>query len=186
MDVYLYWKSNSFQMKSFFIIISILLSFNLNAQEDNKISTYYFIRHAEKDRSDDSNQNPHLTQKGKDRAQYWNQVLSNIKFDAIYSTDYFRTKETALPTAAKNSLELTIYNPNEININQFLKDTKGKKVLIVGHSNTTPKFVNVILGNDTYEMIADDNNANLYIITVTTSEVSSQLLFIEPQMVNSF
>ena len=168
-------------MKSLFVALTVLLSLNFYAQDEhgNKVSTYYFIRHAEKDRSDDSNQNPHLTQKGKNRAEYWSQVLSNIKFDAIYSTDYYRTKETALPTATKNNLELLLYDPNNINTIQFLKDTKGKNVLIVGHSNSTPKFVNSILGNQTYDMIADNNNANLYIVTVTNSEVFSQLLFIE-------
>lgn len=174
-------------IKTVFTLFFILITFTFYSQDNNlKSTTYYLIRHAEKDRSDSLNHDPHLTQKGKDRAEYWSRVFSNIKFDAIYSTDYFRTKETALPTATKNSLDLTIYNTNELNINQFLKDTKGKNVLIVGHSNSTPKFVNAILGNKIYDMIADDNNANLYIVTITNSEISSQLLFIEPQMVNSF
>ena len=170
-------------IKTVFTLFFILITFTFYSQDNNlEKTTYYLIRHAEKDRSDNSNQNPHLTQKGKNRAEYWSQVFLNIKFDAIYSTDYFRTKETASPTAIKNNLEFIIYDPNNINTNEFLKDTKGKNVLIVGHSNSTPKFVNAILGNETYEIIADDNNANLYIVTLTDSGVSSQLLFIEPQL----
>ena len=168
-------------MKFILITIIVLFSLSLNSQDnsDSKISTYYFIRHAEKDRSDNTNSNPHLNEKGKHRAEKWNEVFSNIKLDAIYSTNFFRTKETALPIAIKNSQELTIYNPRELNINAFLKNTYGKKILIVGHSNSTPTFVNSILGNKKYDMIDDNNNANLYIVTIADSVIADQLLVIE-------
>ena len=140
------------------------------------ISTYYFIRHAEKDRSDPLNKNPHLSEIGKQRAEYWSVIFKNVKFDAVYSTDFNRTKETALPTASKNNVELTIYDPKTMYTSTFLKETQGKTVLIVGHSNTTPRFVNSILGNKKYDDIDDSNNANLYIITVSGNHISDILL----------
>lgn len=168
-------------MKRILTTLIILFSIILNAQDtkDNQVSTYYFIRHAEKDRADSSNKDPHLNEKGLQRAEKWSKAFSQVEFDAIYSTDYNRTRETALPTAKNNSLELTLYNPRELNTDAFVKETKGKTVLIVGHSNSTPIFVNAILGNEKYEMIADNNNANLYIVTITDSNTSSQLLVIE-------
>lgn len=168
-------------MKFILTTVVILFSLSIKAQDnpDSKVSTYYFIRHAEKDRSDNTNSNPHLNEKGKQRAEKWRDVFSNIKFDAIFSTDYFRTKETAQPIAANNSLEIILYNPRDLNINEFLEETYGKTVLIVGHSNSTPTFVNAILENKKYEMIDDTNNANLYIVTVTNSSISSQLLVIK-------
>ena len=62
---------------------------------------------------------------------------------------------------------------------KFQKDTKGQTVLIVGHSNTTPFFANKILGEYIYEQIADDNNGNLYIITVTKERKTPVLLKID-------
>jgi phosphohistidine phosphatase SixA len=141
-------------------------------------STYYFIRHAEKDRSDSSNKDPHLTEAGQARAEHWSDVLREVKFDAIYSTNFIRTKETAQPMATKNHLDITIYNPNKIEAKSFLAETKGKTILIVGHSNTTPAFVNKILGHKKYGDIDDGNNGNLYIVTVTGDVITDALLVI--------
>jgi phosphohistidine phosphatase SixA len=148
-------------------------------QSKTETSTYYFIRHAEKDRSDASNQNPHLIEKGKQRAEHWKNVFKNIKFDAIYSTEYHRTIETAQPTALKNNIEITLYNPKEIDVQEFLNNTKGQSVLVVGHSNSTPKFVNSILSKEKYEHIDDSNNANLYIVTISGDIISDTLLLVE-------
>jgi broad specificity phosphatase PhoE len=142
-------------------------------------TTYYLIRHAEKDRSDKTNRNPILTAKGLQRAQKWANTFKDVKFDAVYSTDYNRTKETASPTAKANNLELEFYNPNNLEIEDFIAKTKGKTVLIVGHSNTIPEFTNRLLGNKKHSDIADDNNANLYIVTQTGNMQSSAVLVVD-------
>jgi 2,3-bisphosphoglycerate-dependent phosphoglycerate mutase len=162
----------------FFTLVSCISQEKSSELNTKIVSTYYFIRHAEKDRSDSSNENPHLLDIGKQRAKHWNKVLKNIKFDAIYSTNYHRTKETALPTALNNNIELTIYNPKTIDIPSFLKDNVGKNVLVVGHSNTTPGFVNSILGYKKYHDIEDNNNSNLYIVTISDNSISDVLLYI--------
>ncbi|MGM5471070.1 SixA phosphatase family protein [Flavobacteriaceae bacterium LMO-SS05] len=166
-------------------LIIVLLAFS-SCTQDKKTeatseivtSTYYFIRHAEKDRSDPSDKNPHLTEIGKARAQHWSIILDKVKFDEVYSTQYNRTKETAQPTAFKNNLELKSYDPNQIEAQSFMNETKGKTVLIVGHSNTTPAFVNKLLGHKKYEDIDDSNNGNLYIVTVCGDNISDQMLVI--------
>ena len=58
----------------------------------------------------------------------------------------------------------------------FQNNTKGKTVLIVGHSNTTNVFANKVLGVERYNEINDNNNSNLYIVTVIDGKVSSSLL----------
>ena len=105
-------------------------------------------------------------------------VLEHVKFDAVYSTDYNRTKETAQPTAEKNGLEITIYDPRDLNSEDFINNTNGKTVLVVGHSNTTPTFVNAVLGQEKYKSIDDNNNANLYIITISASGEKSDVLLV--------
>ena len=61
----------------------------------------------------------------------------------------------------------------------FQKLTKGKTILVVGHSNTTNVFANKVLGFDKYEEIKDNNNSNLYIVTLRNKKASSVLLKID-------
>lgn len=142
-------------------------------------TTYYLIRHAEKDRSDKTDRNPHLTETGKKRAENWAKVLKDVNFDMVYSTDYNRTKETAAPTAKANNVEVSFYDPRNLNPKSFMETTRGKTVLIVGHSNTTPMFTNGLLGKKKYKYISDDNNSNLYIVTVTKDSKTSTVLVID-------
>ncbi|WP_298238111.1 phosphoglycerate mutase family protein [uncultured Algibacter sp.] len=167
-------------MKNILVLLILLITYSSFSQNDydTKTSNYYFIRHAEKDKSDSADRNPHLTDKGHLRAQKWAEVFKNISFDAIYSTDFFRTRETALPSASKDKIELTIYNHKSLKIEKFLKETKGKNVLVVGHSNSTPSFVNSILKKNKYKEIEHSNNGNLYIVTVNSNVVTDKLLLI--------
>ena len=160
-------------MKRLLLLTLILATFlTVEAQE----TTYYLIRHAEKNRSNPSEENPQLTKEGRLRAVSWSKVLSNVKLDAVYSTEYQRTIETAKPTARKQELAILFYNPRDLYNIDFKEATNGKKVLIVGHSNTTPIFVNKIIGEEFYEQIEDDNNANLYIVSIKNEEIIHQLL----------
>ena len=171
--------------KNILLLLSLFLVMNCFAQEtktkDTKeveTSVYYLIRHAEKDRSDKSNKDPNLTKIGNNRAAYWADVFKNVKFDAVYSTEYNRTRETATPTAKANEVEITSYHPFKIDFPKFLKTTKGKTVLIVGHSNTTPSFTNRLLNKELFESIDDNNNGNVYIVTITGETKTVQLLTI--------
>lgn len=147
-------------------------------EQPTKTTTYYFIRHAEKDRSDTNNKNPNLIQEGILRAAKWSLVFDHIKFDAVYSTNYNRTKQTAQPTAEKNGLDITIYDPSNLYSEDFISNTKDKTVLVVGHSNTTPKFVNAVIEQEKYKSIDDNNNANLYIVTISGSGEKSDILLV--------
>lgn len=157
----------------------LFLLFSFISCSQDEVTTYYLIRHAEKDRTDKTNKNPNLTEVGQKRAVKWSDVLQNVKFDMVYSTNYNRTIQTATPTAEKNNLTLTMYNTDKMYSKDFQQRTTGKTVLLVGHSNTTPYFVNKILGKEKYTEIADNNNANLYIVTVTKDSKSSVLLKID-------
>ena len=169
-------------MKRLIILCIVLLltlpTFAQDSKSNEKTTTYYFIRHAEKDRSDKTNKDPNLIQKGLLRAAKWSFVLENIEFDAVYSTNYNRTKQTAQPTAEKKGLEVTIYDPRQLFSEEFANNTLGKTVLVVGHSNTTPAFVNAVLGTKKYDSIDDNNNANLYIVTISPSGEKSDTLLV--------
>ncbi len=160
-------------MKKILLIICIIFTTNILSAQDKETTattTYFFIRHAEK--ANDSSKNPHLTDKGKERAVHWANILKGYKIDAVYSTDYFRTKETAEPTAKANKLETTLYDPRAFDFQNFINETKGKTVLVIGHSNTTPMYVNTFIGENKYGQIPENNYSNLYIITIKDNVVN--------------
>ena len=160
-------------MKKFLLIIFVFTLFI--ACTSDKTTTYYLIRHAEKDRTNNTNKNPNLNSDGVIRAEKWAKNFENIKLDAVYSTDYNRTQQTAAPTAKSKGLIVQSYNPSKMYDSIFKKNTKGKTVLVVGHSNTTPVFANTILGQKKYKNMADNDNASLYIVTVVNDKKSSEI-----------
>jgi len=157
-------------------ILILVLLFGAFLTAEAQETTFFLIRHAEKDRSNPNERNPHLTLEGRQRATRWSVVLSQVDLDAVYSTDYHRTVETAKSTARKQKLAIQFYDPKNMYSDEFKEATEGKKVLVVGHSNTTPFFANKIIGEDIYEQIEDDNNANLYIVTIKNGEISHHVL----------
>lgn len=163
-------------MKNFLLLsFALVLFFSCKTEkkdDSNSIqetTVYYLIRHAEKDRSI-TGQDPSLTEKGLERAANWSKILTPIKLDQIYSTDYKRTQQTALPTATVKNLEIQSYDPKKLYDENFKRNTKGKTVLIVGHSDTTPAFVNAIIGKQKYNQINDSDNGKLYLVTLTKND----------------
>ena len=166
-------------MKTFFTLFIVLFStFSVFSQE-NETTTYYLIRHAEKDTSDATNVNPDLNQIGLERAKKWASVFTPVSLNAIYSTDFRRTKQTAKPTANSKNLPTYAFDTSRMYDAGFKYNTSGKSVLVVGHSNTTPQLANMILGEEKYPLIDENNYSNLYIITVTNNKATSVLLKID-------
>ncbi len=174
--------------KNAFILLLFVATFSLQAQ-DVLTSTYYFVRHAEK--QVDGTRDPHLTEDGEARATKWGNLFKSEKIDVIYTTDYYRTKETASGLAAamivpnklepgtSNDITIKTYDPRNINIPEFLKETKGKRVVVVGHSNTTPNFVNAVLGKKKYEQIDESIYGNFYIVTVIGDKAEATLFNVD-------
>ena len=147
-----------------FVAFSTLFSCKEEPKSEPVISTFYLIRHAEKDRTDPENRDPELNQDGLNRAIKWAEVFDPIELDAIYSTNYERTTMTAAPASIKKEIEIEFYDPGAVDIENFKEIHKGHNVLIVGHSNTTPVFVNSLLGEDKYPQMDDDDNSSLFIV----------------------
>lgn len=170
----------------FQIIIVQLLIFSTSCKDDPKItedfnsetltSTFYFIRHAEKDRSNPDEVDPELNQKGLGRAMHWAEILKDVSIDAVYTTDFERTAMTAAPTAVKNDITVQYYEPETLNLEQFKADNLGKNVLVVGHSNTTPDLVNQMIGEDLYYEMDDSDNGSLFIVQLVNEHITSQRL----------
>lgn len=172
-------------MKSIKLVLALVVLFLFQGcNEDKKpeesysdgVSTFYFIRHAEKDRSNPDNVDPELNQKGLGRAMHWAEIFDDVPLDAIYTTDYERATMTAAPTSVKQDIIVQYYVPEEIDIEQFKVDNLNKKVLVVGHSNTTPQFVNLMIGEDKYGLMDDYDNGSLYIVQIVNGTVTDMRL----------
>jgi 2,3-bisphosphoglycerate-dependent phosphoglycerate mutase len=167
---------------SLVIILLVLFSCNESKNKQDQIpeatvsTTYYLIRHAEKDRSDPANKNPELTSEGIERAKHWTKYFENIKIDEIYSTDYNRTMQTVENMASEKQLTIKSYDPSDLYNVEFKKLTQGKSVLIVGHSNTTPQFVNAIIGEDKYTDIDDNENGLLFVVKLTDENANVEIV----------
>lgn len=158
-----------------FIVLFVFMFTVFNSCTSDETTTYYLIRHAEKDRTDTSNKNPDLNLEGLKRAEKWASYFKDIELDAVYSTKYNRTQQTATPTAASKKLVVQSYNPNKMYDRIFQQNTKGKTVLVVGHSNTTPFFANKIVGEKKHATMDDHDNASLYIVKLSDGKISSKI-----------
>jgi 2,3-bisphosphoglycerate-dependent phosphoglycerate mutase len=167
-------------MKKFIAaFVFVLMASACDTSQNDSITTFYLIRHAEKDRSEGVGNDPELTEAGHNRAERWAEVFGLEPLDAVYSTDYKRTRQTAEPSAQANALDLQFYDPNTLNTEALIAQHNGQRVLIVGHSNTTPFIVNKFLGEERFEWIDDAVNGNLYVVTIVGETIGVQILSIE-------
>lgn len=141
---------------------------------DKDTTTLYFIRHAEKDRTDKINNDPALTEKGYIRSNNWATFFEDKNIDAVYSTDYKRTRETAIPIAKRNNLNIVLYTHKSFLSDNFITKNKGKNIVVVGHSNTVPLLVNKLIGDTKYENIKDEDNNDLFIVIHKNDKTSAR------------
>ncbi|NVJ59742.1 MAG: histidine phosphatase family protein [Gammaproteobacteria bacterium] len=123
----------------------------LSSQKSNY--SIYLVRHAEKD---NSQRNPHLTEKGNRRAQKLAQYLVNKNITAVFSTNYNRTLQTATPIADLINVSIQLYDPSKLD--SFATQLKSMKenILVVGHSNTTPELASKLSGVNVQPMSEQD------------------------------
>jgi len=139
--------------------------------ESQATTTMILVRHAEK--AGPSADDPGLTPAGQRRATELARQLVDADVvagvDAIYSTPYRRTKETAQPVADALDLPINIYDPSdddEAVVDQMVKDHKGKIILVVGHSNTLPTMIGALGASKKVPPIAEMEYDNIYIISI--------------------
>ena len=138
--------------------------------ESQATTTMIFVRHAE--RAGDAANDPGLTPAGQRRAAELARQLVDADVvagvDAIYSTPYRRTQETAQPVADALGLPINLYDPddNEAVLEQILDRHKGKIILVVGHSNTLPTLIADLGASKDVPPIAEYEYDNIYVIAI--------------------
>jgi 2,3-bisphosphoglycerate-dependent phosphoglycerate mutase len=152
-------KKIEMQKTLLFSLLIFLLGFtgNTSAQTTTRI---FVVRHADRQVSDD------LNALGLVRANELKRVLQNTGIDSVFSTNFIRTRKTVQPLADAIGLPILLYDSNPPLLQRICKYSKGKTLLVAGHSNTVgplikscgcqPKFIN----------IPDNQFDNLFLIIV--------------------
>lgn len=131
---------------------------HVNAQNSNGLLTIYLVRHSEKDLASNNGGDPPLTPCGEQRSEHLNSFLSDVDLDAVYSTDYTRTKNTALPTAKSKELEIQEYTTQDLEGFSKLLISRKQDALVVGHSNTTGVLAGLLVGEEIGDIDLDIYN----------------------------
>ena len=115
---------------------------NASASDKDNEYTLYLVRHAEK--HSDGSRDPALTESGTTRSVRLANWFQNKDITQIWSSDYKRTRDTAMPLVTGLGLELSIYDPRNLPylVEKLLHNQRT--VLIVGHSNTTPELARLL------------------------------------------
>jgi len=148
-------------MKSFVVLILLFIN-QLNGIPEIKQTTIYLIRHAEKE---NAGSNPELSQKGIERSHFWKNYFLEKSIDVIYVTSTKRSQMTIDPLAASLQKEIYFYKPEQMGLKTLAEKHPGKAILVVGHSNTIPEYVNQLLGENKYPEMQEDEYDNLFIVT---------------------
>jgi 2,3-bisphosphoglycerate-dependent phosphoglycerate mutase len=158
-------------------ILFLLLAAFVTTISFSQTSTYILVRHAEKDTSVKTNRDPALSKEGEQRAMNLVEALKDYKIDAVYSTNYVRTKSTVAPIAKKYGQDVQTYNPSEAKaFNEQLLAMKGKTILIVGHSNTVPGMINLLLKEQKFKDLDDSVYNKIFVVTVNGDKAEVKVL----------
>ena len=115
-------------------------------------ATFILVRHAEK--ASTPPKDPPLTDTGRQRAQRLADGLKGTRLDAVYSSRYQRTRQTATPVARAQGLTIVDYVPDDAAAfaTRLRADHPRGSVLVVGHSNTLPPLARALCGCDVADM----------------------------------
>jgi phosphohistidine phosphatase SixA len=143
-------------------------------------TTVVLIRHAEKQVGAISD--APLAPAGEVRATRLAQMFGDAapfgRVQKIYVTDTRRTQQTAAGLAQRLGLTpeiVTAKTSSDELARKVLRENRGGRALVVGHSNTVPEIVAALASADDVPAIADDEFDTLYVVTVPTIGQASVL-----------
>jgi len=150
---------------SVFDLLEVVLPYYIKRNRAYKKKTrLYLARHAEK--ADDGTRDPDLNAKGEKRAERLAAVLQDKNIDAIYSTPYKRTRQTAQPLAEALGQSVRTYPPTDMtHVFDFVANHQGGNLLVVGHSNTIPAMANWLLGKEELSQLGEKAYGDLFMIS---------------------
>jgi broad specificity phosphatase PhoE len=151
---------------------SCLLFHCLIWSQTSATTTIYLIRHCEKA---PTLNDPELSEEGKLRAANWAKYFEDTPIDGFYTTATKRTATTCSIIADSKNKEIQFYNHNSFSLVDIVETHQGQTLLIVGHSNTLPTLLNTFLGQEVYQILAENEYSSLFTITIQGDTIKHDL-----------
>jgi broad specificity phosphatase PhoE len=149
-------------------------TFDLDEKTTRKV--YYLVRHAEKDSipKDD----PNLSSIGLERAKRLAAIFKNTQLDALYSTLTTRTLFTVDTLADIKGL---VTFPYEVKNFKEVADKLDAsldyhRVLIVGHSNSTPVLANYLYADEYFKQTFKEDDYDNLVVVIEDYNKNKKLL----------
>jgi probable phosphoglycerate mutase len=159
------------RLLKFFLPIALIACCSVPASHQQPL-VVFLVRHAEKV---DGSENSKLSTAGSERAAGLATTLHDADIEYVHSTDFIRTKKTASPVATKRGVKIGLYEAGDLPALVGQLKSNGGRHLVVGHSNTTPKLVE-LLGGEPRSKIQEKEYDRLYIVTIDKDGVASTVL----------
>lgn len=132
----------------------------------------FLVRHGERaDKSVDAA----LSAVGVERAALLARTLRDAEIEYVHSSDYTRTRDTAVPTAQQAQLDVELYDPRDLPALVEKLQRLGGRHLVVGHSNTTPQMAR-LLGGEAGPPMKHDEHDRLYQVTIDSAGSASTVV----------
>jgi 2,3-bisphosphoglycerate-dependent phosphoglycerate mutase len=138
---------------------------------------FYILRHAEK-AIVENDPDPLLSEEGFLRAERLKRMLWDSPPDVIFSSDYQRNYLTAKPLADALGIEILRYDPRDSPtlVSRIFQEHPGKKVLIIGHSNTVPGLVNILIWEDKFTDLDETEYSKLFVVKAQKNKAGEVLV----------
>lgn len=146
-----------------------------------KTTTFYIVRHAEKEAgttmtaTTTKTSDVPLSAAGRERAEALKNLLMDKKIQEIFSTNTLRTSSTAKPLSDAVGVPIQLYNAVDAAFLSRLKALDNRSVLIVGHSNTVDDLVNGLTGEKQLSDLNEDQFGDLFVVRKKGNKYNYQL-----------
>lgn len=154
-------------MLRYSLLLGIILLVNISCNSDKGHETQVFlVRHAEKAQT--PGDDPPLTEKGQRRAAQLFEKLEIDTIQALYSTDYQRTRATLTPISEQLNLPINIYEAHDYSglAENILTNHAGEIVLVAGHSNTVLPIIEALGATPPIDSIAEQDYDYIFSVKI--------------------
>ncbi len=154
------------------VLIGVLACFIVCAADP--VRTVVLVRHAE--RAGGTDPDVGISDAGRCRAGVLAAMLADANVGTIYTSEVARTRQTAEPLAQKLEIRPEAIPAKDIDAlaAKIRAGAPERTILVVGHSNTIPKIVELLSG-EAVPPIADSEYDRMYIVTLAGAKEAKVL-----------
>jgi broad specificity phosphatase PhoE len=155
------------------VLIAAVLLATLAAVAAEGPTTVVLVRHAEKAAPKGD---PPLSEAGAARAEELARTVGALGVDALFATQFRRTRDTLEPLARRSGVDVTVAPVERVEDSArelaatILRDHRGGVVVVAGHSNTVPAII-AALGGEPPDSIADGRYDDLFVLVIDGDRV---------------